>query len=131
MVAWIPMLAGDKLAAAREAARTFEDTSVVQYWDGAQLLGLDVAHTLGVDALGPAWDVYLFFPPDARWDDHVPAPAAALAQVAGVVVASKGVLPAHGEASKLPEVLRGRVDVVGEQPELAELLAAVAKRFER
>ena len=130
MVAWIPKLAGDDLEDARAASRAFDAAGVPQYWDGKELLGDEVARALGTSAMGPAWDAYLFYPPDARWDEHLPPPSVVLAQMAGVVVANKGALPAHGDANVLPAALRDRADVVGEQPELPALLAAAARPFE-
>ena len=126
MVVWIPMLDGDELPAAREASARFADRDVSQYWDGAQLLGKHVARGLGAPDW-TAWDIYLFYPPGARWGDAgPPAPAAALAQVAGVVVGAPGTLPAVGDQARLPEKLRGRAVIVGEQPDLPGLLARVA-----
>ncbi len=122
MVAWIPKLPDD--------TRPDADPSlpVPQFWDGEQSLGKEVARSVGADGW-VAWDIYLFYPAGARWDDHLPAPAVALAQVRGVVVATKGVLPAAGDATQLPARLRDAVDVVGDQDHFGELLARAADAF--
>jgi hypothetical protein len=126
MVVWIPMLDGDELPAAREASAQLAARDVPQYWDGAQLLGKQVAHSVGAPDW-TAWDIYLFYPPGARWTDQgPPPPAAVLAQVAGVVVAAPGTLPAVGDPARLPEALRGKAIVAGEQRDLTTLLARVA-----
>lgn len=52
-----------------------------------------------------------------------------LAQAAGVVVGAKGTLPPRGDTSELPPELRERVDVVGKQEELSDLLAQVAAKL--
>jgi hypothetical protein len=109
IVAWIPMLGGDDRAAGEAASVQFP--AAAQFWDGEKKLGAEVAHSIGADDW-TAWDIYLFYPPGARWDDHLPAPAAALAQVKGVVVGTKG-------------------DVVGSQDDITGLLDRAADSFSR
>ena len=126
MVVWIPMLDSDELPAARDASAQLADRDVSQYWDGAKLVGKQVAGSLGAPEW-TAWDIYLFYPPGARWTDQgPPAPTAALAQVAGVVVGTPGSLPPAGDQTRLPEKLRGRAVIVGDQPDLPGLLERVA-----
>jgi hypothetical protein len=126
---WLPILGGDDRAVAVEASELFKGIDVPQFWDGETRLGRDIGRGLGVEGW-VAWDIYLFFPPDAVWTDAGPPQAAAvLAQAAGVVVAAKGTLPPRGDASELPAEFRERVDVVGKQEELTELLAQVAARL--
>lgn len=124
MIAWIPMLPDDDRAAADAASAALD---APQFWDGEHKLGAEVGRSLGVDDW-IAWDVYLFYPPGARWDDHLPAPTLALAQTKGVVVATKGALPATGDGQQLPARWRERADVVGEQADLEQLLARAAQR---
>ena len=96
-----------------------------QLWDGDHYLGKAIAASLGAPSW-TAWDVYLFYPPGAHVGDK---PAAMLAQIAGVVVATPGVLP---KTDELPAKLRGRdLVVVGDQDHLSELLGKVVARFAR
>ncbi len=118
------MLPGDDRAAADAASAAFD---APQFWDGDRKLGAAVARSLGVDDW-IAWDIYLFYPPGARWDDHLPAPTVALAQIKGVVVATKGALPPAGDADAIPARWRERADVVGEQADITELLVRAAQR---
>jgi hypothetical protein len=118
------MLAGDDRGAADEASAALASPAVPQFWDGDGKLGVEVGRSLGVDGW-VAWDIYLFYPAGARWDDHLPAPSVALAQAGGVVVGTKGALPPAGDQERLPARMRGRADVVGEQTELAALLARI------
>src|SRR5882724_1939810 len=117
------MLGGDDLAAAQEASVQFPDAA--QFWDGEHKLGAEVTHSLGATDW-TAWDIYLFYPPGARWDDHLPAPAAALVQAKGVVIGTKGTLPRAGEQDAVPMRLRERADVVGSQGDITGLLDRAA-----
>jgi hypothetical protein len=125
MIAWIPMLPADDRAAADAASAALD--AQAQFWDGEGKLGAEVGRSLGIDGW-VAWDIYLFYPPGARWDDHLPAPSVAIAQSTGVVIATKGALPAAGDAEVLPARWRDRADVVGEQADLEQLLARAAQR---
>ena len=117
------MLDSDELPNAQREAAAFVGRR--QFWDGEQLLGREVARSVGApDWI--AWDIYLFYPPGVEWTDRgLPGPDAALAQAAGVVVGTKGTLPAIGDPSRLPRKLQGRADIVGEQKNLEALLATV------
>jgi hypothetical protein len=129
MVVWIPMLDADELPSAQEASARFCGLGVPQFWDGSKRLGAEVARSLGV-ADWTAWDIYLFYPPGVEWNDKgLPPPEAALVQAHGVVVGSKGALPPVGDQAALPEGMQGRADVVGEQRDIAMLLARVAEPF--
>jgi len=122
------MLDGDARAAALESSALFADKPVPQFWDGEQLLGKAVTHSLGVPHDKPAWDIYLFYGPEADWPagGDPPAPAKVIAQAGGVVIGGKGTLPAKGDQSSLPAWAQGRADVVGEQSELGSLLHQIA-----
>jgi hypothetical protein len=122
------MLDADELPAAQAAAERFAGTP--QFWDGARLLGHEVGASVGAPSW-PAWDVYLFYPRGATWAEHLPAPAAALAQAGGVVVATAGTLPAAADQSRLPGKLAGRAVVVGEQADFDALLARATAGFEQ
>jgi hypothetical protein len=123
------MLDGDELPAAIDESAKFRDLPVPQFWDGAQKLGKEVARSVGAPEW-TAWDVYLFYPPGVEWTDQgLPAPEAALAQAGGVVVGTPGSLPPTADQSRLPKRMRGSAVVVGEQPDLENLLAKVSADF--
>jgi hypothetical protein len=107
---------------------TFADKPIPQLWDGEMLLGKEVSRSLAIEPV--AWDIYLFYPPEAEWTDAgIPPPAKVLAQSLGGVIATKGTLPPKGDQRPLPKEYAGRVDVVGQPSELAALLSAVAVPF--
>ena len=127
------MLDSDERAAADKVSAMFADGGVPQFWDARQLLGVEVARSLGVPQW-VAWDVYLFYGSDAEWTEvGLPPPAAALAQAGsdrgGGVVAARGTLPPRGDQSRLPDMLRNRAVVAGAYADLPALLAQVARRF--
>jgi hypothetical protein len=133
MVVWIPMLDDDERGAAEAASAMFRDVVLPQFWDGTQLLGKEVARSVGVPEW-TAWDVYLFYGPDAEWTDAgIPTPTAALGQASnggrGGVIAASGTLPARGDQAGLPERFEGRAVMAGTYAELPELLSVVARRF--
>jgi hypothetical protein len=131
MVVWIPMIDGDGLSAASKASERFRGLPIPQFWDSQQKLGKEVARSIGAPEW-TAWDIYLFYPPGAEWTDRgLPAPAAALAQLDGVVVGTKGTLPPLADQSRLSKRMSGKVDVVGEQSNLEALLTQVAEPFAR
>lgn len=121
------MVDGDDRAAADDMTSTYSDKTIPQFWDGELLLGREVSRSLGIEPERAAWDIYLFYPPDAEWTDAgLPPPSKVIAQSMGVVVGAKGTLPPKGDQSRLAKWYEGRADVVGEQDELAELLTAIA-----
>src|SRR5689334_6028750 len=124
------MLESDDRPSAVGMTSKFADQPIPQFWDGERLLGLEVARSLHIELDQPAWDIYLFYGPEAEWTDAgLPPPAKVIAQSMGVVVGGKGTLPPKGDQSELPEWYQGRADVVGEQSELAALLTAIAVPF--
>lgn len=124
------MLDSDNREAAEEMTRTYADKPIPQFWDGEQLLGKEVNRSLGTPTERAAWDIYLFYPPDAEWTDQgLPPPAKVIAQSMSVVIGARGTLPPKGDQSRLPEWAQGRADVVGEQSELGALLTQIAVPF--
>ena len=124
------MVEGDDRAAADAMTATYSDKPVPQFWDGDHLFGKEVSRSIGIEPDRAAWDIYLFYPPEAEWTDAgLPPPAKVIAQSMGVVVGAKGTLPPKGDQSRLAKWYEGRADVVGEQSELAELLSAIAVPF--
>jgi hypothetical protein len=73
LVVWIDMLGSDDLDAARRAARIFDDARVAQFHDPDRHAGSAAARWVTRDG-SPAWDVYLFYGPDAVWSDGPPEP---------------------------------------------------------
>jgi hypothetical protein len=130
IVAWIPMLDSDDRNAAVEMTRTYSDKPIPQLWDSERLLGKEVTRSLGVERGNAAWDIYLFYGPDAEWTDAgLPPPEKVVAQAAGVVIGAKGTLPPKGDQSRVPPWAQGRADVVGEQLELGTLLSQIVVPF--
>jgi hypothetical protein len=123
------MLDNDERPSAEKAADAFRDHPIRQFWDADQKYGSEVAHSLGADGW-TAWDIYLFYPPGVEWTDKgMPKPEAALAQAGGVVIGTKGTLPAVELEGNIPKKLREGVDVVGPQSDIEGLLARVATQF--
>jgi hypothetical protein len=123
------MLDGDELPSAEKASEAFRDHPIAQFWDGDQKYGNEIARSLGADGW-IAWDIYLFYPPGVEWTDTgMPKPEAALAQAGGVVIGTKGTLPAVQLEGHIPKRLRDGVDVVGPQSDLEGLLARAATPF--
>lgn len=79
---WIPMLSGDSLAAIEHAAADFSRGGLRQFADPERTVGRLVADSLG-GAGSIAWDSYLFYGPDARWDDELPEPTEWVHQLGG------------------------------------------------
>lgn len=70
---WIPILPGDSPAAIERAAAGFDRDGMQQFADPERRVGRLVADSLGgSDSI--AWDTYLFYGPDVRWTDELPAP---------------------------------------------------------
>jgi hypothetical protein len=127
LVVWIPMFDDDSPATASESGQRFFDSSIPQFWDGQQRLGKHVGRSIGAPDW-TAWDVFLFYPPGVEWSAAgAPSPDAALAQVDGVVIATKGTLPALPDQSRLPKDMVDKAEVVGKPGNLKSLLAQVAE----
>jgi len=127
------MLDSDERAAVDDASDSFAAAGLRQFWDGEQLLGKEVARSVGAPQW-VAWDVYLFYRAGAEWPDAgLPPPDAALAQASnqhgGGVIAAKGTLPPRGDQAGVPARLAGRAVMAGTYAELESLLSEVAARF--
>ena len=120
------MLGSDDRVDADEQSAQFTDVSIPQFWDGKKLLGWEVSRSFGITDRA-AWDIYLFYPPGAEWTDAgLPPAEKAIAQARGGVIGIKGTLPPKGDQSNVPAWGKGMIDIVGQPPELAELLTAIA-----
>jgi len=74
-VVWLPATgAGRWEQAAHEQAWRVPDKRIRRYFDATAHLGNTYAPLLHLTGTGPAWDVYLVFGPEARWDAQPPAP---------------------------------------------------------
>lgn len=72
-VAWVPMFRGRE-ADVPKASTEVPDPRAAHYWDGDSLLVKGFRETLGLNE--PAWDIFLLYGPDARWEgERPPAPA--------------------------------------------------------
>jgi hypothetical protein len=120
------MLDSDERPAAEAMSAMYADVPVPQFWDGEKLLGREVSRSFGTTGRA-AWDIYLFYPPDAEWTDAgLPPAEKAIAQSGGGVIGIKGTLPPEGDQTNVPEWGKGLVDVVGQPDELAALLTEIA-----
>ena len=75
LIVWLPMLPEDGAAAAAEAAHVCADRRARHFYDPEKIAGKAIAAAVG-GAGRVAWDVYLVYPPGARWDHDPPVPAA-------------------------------------------------------
>ena len=66
-VVWVPILADDSHAAAREAQSLVTDARAAHFWDAERSLPPLFAPLLGLPEDLPAWDVYLAYGAEARW----------------------------------------------------------------
>jgi len=75
-IVWLPVLPSwaHEPAARREAER-IADRRAVQFFDAGALAGKAYSSTLHLPLGLPAWDVYLVFGPEARWEGSPPTPA--------------------------------------------------------
>ncbi len=70
LIVWIPMMPGDSAEAADAQSQAFLDQRVPQGWDAERRIGDIFAKTLNLT--WTAWDVYLLYPPNVRWDNKEP-----------------------------------------------------------
>jgi hypothetical protein len=68
-IVWVPILRAEE-SNVPEATHTIPDDRAAHFWDGHSVLvrGYDTVLDLGTDA----WDVYLVYGPEARWDAALP-----------------------------------------------------------
>jgi hypothetical protein len=72
-VVWVPMSRGAERDVPK-ATREVPDARASHYWDGGFLTGKGYRETLQISE--DAWDVFLLYGPEARWEgDHPPAPS--------------------------------------------------------
>jgi len=71
---WVDMQAADSSRSVALAAQAFADARVQHFHDPSKRAGR--AFAVSLLPTGVAWDVYLFYPPGARWEDYPPRPLA-------------------------------------------------------
>ena len=72
-IVWIPILDNDSFEAAIPSVKFLSDKRIQHYYDQNQIVGKEIANTVGWDG-HIAWDIYLFYEPDAIWTDLPPKP---------------------------------------------------------
>ena len=88
LITWLPMLEPDDADTAQLRSALVNDQRIVKSWDAQRRAGDLFARTLGLK--GTAWDVYLLYPPGARWDgDEPPLPSFWMHQLPEVVGADR------------------------------------------
>jgi hypothetical protein len=71
---WVPKRGG-KETDVGGATATVPDARARHFWDGEGLMLRAYNPVLDLPVLVDAWDVYLIYGPDARWDVEPPAPS--------------------------------------------------------
>lgn len=66
---WVPMFRGMERDVPK-ASREMPGPRVSHYWDGESVLGKGYRKTLGLSE--DAWDIFLLYGPDAKWDGETP-----------------------------------------------------------
>jgi hypothetical protein len=80
-IVWVPKLDGRE-SNVPEATHTISDTRATHYWDGDSYLVHAYDQTLGLGE--DAWDIYLLYGRDTRWDGpQPPAPLSWMHQLPG------------------------------------------------
>jgi hypothetical protein len=81
-VVWEPICKGDSRGAAEEAVREVPDRRATHYWAGDRELGDRVSPVIGLKG-ETAWDVYLLYPPNVKWEEKPPTPVFFMHQLQG------------------------------------------------
>ena len=65
----------DSIDVVQEASKLFSiDSRVNQFYDPTKVSGLEVAHGFGAKSGEVAWDVYIFYDGEDKWEDRLPVP---------------------------------------------------------
>ena len=86
-VVWVLMLPEDQSVQAQEASCLVSDQRASHFWDAERVLPTLFSSVLNLSSGYPAWDVYLAYPPGARWDDEPPKPPYWQHQLGGAAMA--------------------------------------------
>jgi len=73
-IVWIPILAEDTYDAALPSVTFLNDSRIQHFYDHRKATGKSIADSVGW-AGNIAWDIYLFYRPDAEWRQTPPKPA--------------------------------------------------------
>lgn len=79
-IVWVDVLAHDDRRAAEEQAALFTDARVAQFHDAGWRTGASFRSLAPLLSRG-AWDIYMFFDRDARWEKEPPRPVAWMHQL--------------------------------------------------
>ena len=102
---WEPILRTDDERSSRKATTLFPDKRVRNYWVGSQDVGKAFQHPLDLTT-EPAWDVYLLYPPEVKWESGQPPPRPAfyMHQLGGRLPDGRG-LDGPGLAAEVRSIL--------------------------
>jgi hypothetical protein len=100
---WGPMLGEEKEEDARNATIHMTDPRVTHFWTASHQLAEAVDGPLGIEG-SRAWDTFLLFGPDARWDGAFPTPSSVMH------VGKPLPLERRLNAEKLAQEVRGRLE---------------------
>ena len=87
-IIWLPIFGGDFKGEQRKLSRSFGDKRVSYFSDSESLSGKLWERVLNTERL-IAWDVYLLYGPDAKWEQEPPPPDYWMHQLGGVTKAPK------------------------------------------
>lgn len=73
IIVWTNMLKSDDKENAYKAASMFKDPAITQYFDAQNEFGDLVARRLNPKG-SKAWDIYMFFDKDVKWNESLPRP---------------------------------------------------------
>jgi hypothetical protein len=71
-IVWLPMLESDNREQAERRSAEFADERLSYFWDGDQLTGAVWEQVLDLSCM--AWDIYVIYGEDARWEQDPPVP---------------------------------------------------------
>ncbi|HKQ08141.1 MAG TPA: hypothetical protein VJ464_23650 [Blastocatellia bacterium] len=101
-IVWLPIFGGDFKGASQERSKSFSDERVNYFLDPDSLTGELWKPVLKLND-DIAWDVYLLYGPDAKWDKEPPQPNFWMHQLSGVTQAPR--LNQMAFEAKLKEML--------------------------
>jgi hypothetical protein len=101
-IVWLPVFGGDFKGASQERSKSFTDERVKYFLDPDSLTGELWKPVLQLSD-DIAWDVYLLYGPDAKWDKEPPQPDFWMHQLGGVIKAPR--LNQAAFEAKLKEML--------------------------
>jgi hypothetical protein len=74
-IVWIKIHEIDLIEVAEKASKVFgTDHRVIHFYDPGQFIGRAIAEGFGGYSGEVAWDVYLFYDGEDKWEDRLPVP---------------------------------------------------------